>query len=85
MLIKFKAIDPHQREIALRPEDIREVMEPHPNAAEQRGWNPAKCCCIVADVAYGMEDEDGSRYVVVEGSLEEVVYRINAGLEGRAA
>lgn len=82
MLIKFKGIDPHQRQIALRPEDIREVMEPHPAAAEQHTWDPARCCCIVIDVAYGMEDEDGSRYIVVEGSFDEVVYRINERLKG---
>lgn len=79
MLLKLKGIDPHQRQIALRPEDIREVMEPHPAAAEQHGWDPAKCCCVVVDVAYGME-EDGMRYIVVEGSFNEIVREINAQL-----
>lgn len=80
MLIKFKGIDPHQRMIALRPEDIREVMEPHEAAAGQHGWDPAKCCCIVADVGYGMEDGDGTRFLVVEGSFEDVVSRLNVAL-----
>lgn len=84
MLIKFKGIDPHQRMIALRPEDICEVMEPHEAAAKQHGWDPAKCCCVVVDVAYGMEDdEDGKRYVVVEGTFEGIVQKINEGLGGQ--
>lgn len=83
MLIKFKGIDPHDRMVALRPEDIREVMEPHPAAAEQHHWDPAKCCCLVVDVAFGMADEDGKHYLVVEGTFEEIVHRVNEGLGGQ--
>lgn len=82
MLLKFKCVDPHDRWIALRPEDIYEVMQPHPAAAKDRGHDPASVTAITAhSISFAHDNEDGRRLIVVEGTFDDVVALINKALK----